>query len=181
MSTVVCCPQRTLKQLEREQTDTHTHKVTLAHARRGLTTIIGTVTLSDGCSDVAAKVTVLTYKLGCSTMSQLCVARKPSLYFKTCGPGTRSNRRIRWSRGSDENIYQSSDIELVFDREACLCKSSISPLQVSALLVFLAWFYRRNIRPSLLPQISDSAVCCEMHKNHECSMIEDGRKFTEGR
>ena len=49
MSTVVCWFQRTLKQLEREQTDTqtdrhtpthtHTHKtttVTLAHARRGL-------------------------------------------------------------------------------------------------------------------------------------------------
>ena len=45
MSTVVCWFQRTLKQLEREQTDTqthrHTHKtttVTLAHARRGLIT-----------------------------------------------------------------------------------------------------------------------------------------------
>ena len=45
MSTVVCWFQRTLKQPEREQTDTqtdrHTHKtttVTLAHARRGLTT-----------------------------------------------------------------------------------------------------------------------------------------------
>ena len=44
MSTVVCWCQRTLKQLEREQTDRqterHTHTtttVTLAHARRGLT------------------------------------------------------------------------------------------------------------------------------------------------
>ena len=39
MSTIVCWFQRTLKQLEREQTDTQTHKattVTLAHARRGL-------------------------------------------------------------------------------------------------------------------------------------------------
>ena len=46
MSTVVCWFQRTLKQLEREQTDTQTHRhtdtqthktstVTLAHARRG--------------------------------------------------------------------------------------------------------------------------------------------------
>ena len=41
--------------------------------------IIGTLTLSDGCSDIAARVTVHTYKLGCSTMSQLCVARKSSL------------------------------------------------------------------------------------------------------
>ena len=45
MSTVVCWFQRTLKQLEREQTDTHTDTrthttttVTLAHARRGLIT-----------------------------------------------------------------------------------------------------------------------------------------------
>ena len=44
----------------------------------------------------------LTSKLGCSPMSQLCVARKSSLYFKTRGPGTRSKRRVRWSRGSDE-------------------------------------------------------------------------------
>ena len=39
MSTVVCWFERTLKQLEREQTDTQTDKtttVTLAHARRGL-------------------------------------------------------------------------------------------------------------------------------------------------
>ena len=39
MSTVVCWFQRTLKQLEREQTDTQTHRtttVTLAHARQGL-------------------------------------------------------------------------------------------------------------------------------------------------
>ena len=39
MSTVVCWFQRTLKQLEREQTDTQTHRtttVTLTHARRGL-------------------------------------------------------------------------------------------------------------------------------------------------
>ena len=36
--------------------------------------------------------------------------------------------------------------------------------------------YRCNIRRGLLPQISDSAICCEMHKNHECSMVEDGTK-----
>ena len=39
VSTVVCWFQRTLKQLEREQTDTQTHMtttVTLAHAHRGL-------------------------------------------------------------------------------------------------------------------------------------------------
>ena len=65
-------------------------------------TSIGTLTLSDGCSDVTARVPVLTSKLGCSPMSQLCVARKSSLYFKTRGPGTRSKRRVRWSRGSDE-------------------------------------------------------------------------------
>ena len=35
-STVVCWFQRTLKQLEREQTDTQTDTVILAHARRGL-------------------------------------------------------------------------------------------------------------------------------------------------
>ena len=64
--------------------------------------IIGTLTLSDGCSDVTPRVTVLTSKLGCSPMSQLCVPRKSSLYFKTRGPGTRSKRRVRWSRGSDE-------------------------------------------------------------------------------
>ena len=47
MSTVVCWFQRTLKQLEREQTDTQTHTqthrtttVTLAHARRGLNTAL---------------------------------------------------------------------------------------------------------------------------------------------
>ena len=31
MSIVVCCPQRTLKQLEREQTDTLTHTLTHTH------------------------------------------------------------------------------------------------------------------------------------------------------
>ena len=67
-----------------------------------LTTNYRHLTLSDGCSDVKARVTVLTSKLGCSPMSQLCVARKSSLYFKTRGPGTRSKRRVRWSRGSDE-------------------------------------------------------------------------------
>ena len=34
------------------------------------------------------------FRLGCSPMSQLCVARKSSLYFKTRGPGTRSKRRV---------------------------------------------------------------------------------------
>ena len=31
----------------------------------------------------------------------------------------------------------------------------------------------------LLPQISDSAICCEMHKNHECSMIEATEDFLQ--
>ena len=54
MSTVVCWFQRTLKQLEREQTDRQTHTtttVTLAHAHRGLTSLPTTtyhpVTLSE--------------------------------------------------------------------------------------------------------------------------------------
>ena len=33
----------------------------------------------------------LTSTLGCSPMSQLCLARKSSLYFKTRGPGNRSS------------------------------------------------------------------------------------------
>ena len=88
----------------------HTHTPVIIH--RDLTAgnvlyrvnyqLSATLTLSDGCSDVTARVTVLTSKLGCSPMSQLCVARKSSLYFKTRGPGTRSKRRVRWSRGSDE-------------------------------------------------------------------------------
>ena len=41
MSTVVCWFKRTLKQLEREQTDrwTDDYRKPLAHARRGLTTV----------------------------------------------------------------------------------------------------------------------------------------------
>ena len=40
MSTVVCWFKRTLKQLEREQTDRHDdYRNSLAHARRGLTTV----------------------------------------------------------------------------------------------------------------------------------------------
>ena len=36
-----------------------------------------------------------------------------------------------------------------------------------------------DYRSLTLPQISDRAICCEMHKNHECSMIEATEVFLQ--
>ena len=56
-------------------------------------------------------------------MSKLCVARKSSLYFKhvTLVPAQRDTSDGR----EDRTKYQSSDIELVFDRKGSLCNITL--------------------------------------------------------